>query len=126
MHFWSSGSLTKRIVVCICIIIIIFIITAIFAMIDTSNWDGSAFFAITMVSIAILNSATGVYQNCVFGVAAAFPFSYTNAVIMGNNLSGTWTAIILIITIAGIEIYLWWTWAGIHFQLPFFYNIHQS
>jgi equilibrative nucleoside transporter 1/2/3 len=98
--FHFGGSLTKRIVFCICIIIAIFIMTAVLAMVDSSNWPGGVFFAITMVSIAILNSATGVYQNCVYGVAAWFPFSYTNAVIMGNNLSGTWTAIILIITIA--------------------------
>lgn len=101
--FYFSGSLTKRIVFCICIIIAIFIFTAILAMVDTSDWTGGSFFAVTMVSIAILNSATGIYQNCVYGVAAAFPFSYTNAVIMGNNLSGTWTAIISIITIAGFK-----------------------
>ncbi|XP_076382029.1 equilibrative nucleoside transporter 1 isoform X1 [Megalopta genalis] len=88
-----GGNLTTRIVWSIFIQVLIFVCTVILAMTDSSGWPG-VFFWITMVSIVILNTANGIYQNSVFGMVAKLPTKYTGAVILGANLSGTFTAII--------------------------------
>ncbi|XP_078046276.1 NADPH-dependent diflavin oxidoreductase 1 isoform X3 [Augochlora pura] len=88
-----GGNLTTRIVWSIFIQVLIFVCTVILAMTDSSGWPG-VFFWITMVSIVILNTANGIYQNSVFGMAAKLPTKYTGALILGANLSGTFTAVI--------------------------------
>ncbi|XP_063222993.1 equilibrative nucleoside transporter 1 isoform X3 [Bacillus rossius redtenbacheri] len=88
-----KGSLTTRIVWSISIEVLVFILTVILAMCDSSEWP-DAFFWITIISFVILNMANGVYQNSVFGMAAKLPFKYTGVVILGTNVSGTFTAII--------------------------------
>lgn len=44
--------------------------------------------------------ANGIYNNSVFGMAAKLPPKYIGAVILGTNLSGTFTSITSIISIA--------------------------
>ncbi|XP_036141862.1 NADPH-dependent diflavin oxidoreductase 1-like [Monomorium pharaonis] len=88
-----GGNLTTRIVWSIFVLVLIFVFTVILAMTDSSGWPG-IFFWITMVSVVILNTANGIYQNSVFGMAAKLPIKYTGAVILGSNISGTFTAII--------------------------------
>ena len=51
-----------------------------------------------MVSVVILNAATGVYQNSLYGLVAILPPRYTNAVILGNNISGTITTVVSIVS----------------------------
>jgi solute carrier family 29 (equilibrative nucleoside transporter), member 1/2/3 len=88
-----------RITVAIIVEAFIFIITIILAMIDSSSWSGQ-FFYLTMLTVVILNIANGVYQNSVYGLAAKLPMKYSNAVVLGSNISGTFTSIINIISIA--------------------------
>lgn len=42
--------------------------------------------------------ANGIYQNSIFGTAACLPMKYPNAVIVGSNISGTLTSIIMILS----------------------------
>lgn len=79
--------------------VILFIVTIILAMVDSSQWIVQ-FFYITMASVVILNIANGVYQNSVYGLAAKLPSKYSNAVVLGSNISGTFTSIINIIAIS--------------------------
>ncbi|KAG5324520.1 S29A1 protein, partial [Acromyrmex heyeri] len=87
------GNLTTRIVWSIFVLVLIFVFTVILAMTDSSGWPG-IFFWITMISVIVLNTANGIYQNSVFGMAAKLPIRYTGAVVLGSNISGTFTAII--------------------------------
>ncbi|CAG2181644.1 unnamed protein product, partial [Oppiella nova] len=48
----------------------------------------------------IINSATGVLQGCNYGAAAKLPMKYTNAVVMGTNLSGTIVSIFMLASLA--------------------------
>ncbi|KAL9898321.1 LOW QUALITY PROTEIN: equilibrative nucleoside transporter 1-like [Glossina fuscipes fuscipes] len=82
-----GGDITKRIVYTISMILIIFIFTVILAMVDSSSWP-DVFFWITMITIVILHSANGVFQNTVYGMAAILPLQYTGAIVLGSNLSG--------------------------------------
>lgn len=67
-------------------------------LVDSSTWP-LKFFAITIVSIVLLNVSNGFYQNSIYGAAAKLPMKYTNAVIFGNNICGTIISIVSIITI---------------------------
>lgn len=92
-----QGSLTLRIVTCILIACGIFILTTALAMVDSSAWP-FYFFLLTMASVVVLNSANGIYQNSVFGLAADFPPQYSNTVVLGNNISGTFVAVLSMVT----------------------------
>lgn len=54
----------------------------------------TGFFTLTIITIIVLNGANGVYQNSIFGLASELPFKYTNAVIIGNNLCGTFVTLL--------------------------------
>lgn len=92
-----GGDIKSRIVWSIVTMIITFVFTIIMAMVDSSQWI-EAFFWLTMVSVVILNAATGVYQNSLYGLVAILPPRYTNAVILGNNISGTITTVVSIVS----------------------------
>lgn len=66
---------------------------------DTFPWI-TTFFAITIVSLVVINMANGIYQSCLFALAANLPKSYTNAVVTGMNISGTFAAVVLIVSLA--------------------------
>jgi hypothetical protein len=53
--FCFRGSLTTRIVWSILVEVVVFIVTVILAMSDSSQWPG-VFFAITIITVVILNS----------------------------------------------------------------------
>ncbi|KAK5644411.1 hypothetical protein RI129_005711 [Pyrocoelia pectoralis] len=90
-----GGNLTTRIVWSISVEVVIFILTVALAMTDTHDWPGT-FFWMTMVSVVVLNMANGVYQNTIFGMAAKLPLKYTGAVVLGSNISGTFTSLVRI------------------------------
>jgi len=95
----GGGNITKRITWSIIICVVMFIITVALAMVDSSEWKVE-FFWFTMITVVIINMANGVYQNSVYGSAACLPMKYTNAVVLGSNISGTMTAVLAIITMA--------------------------
>ncbi|XP_054009179.1 NADPH-dependent diflavin oxidoreductase 1 isoform X3 [Hylaeus anthracinus] len=88
-----GGNLTTRIVWGIFVQVLVFVCTVILAMTDSSGWPG-IFFWITMASVIVLNTANGIYQNSVFGMVAKLPTKYTGAIVLGTNISGTFTALI--------------------------------
>lgn len=52
-----------------------------------------------MGSVVVLNMSNGIYQNSVYGMASNLPMKYTNAVVLGSNISGTISALINILSI---------------------------
>lgn len=64
----------------------------ILAIIDSSEWP-LTFFILCCVSVFIMYIATGILNSCVYCVASIFPMEYVNAVILGNNMSGCFTAL---------------------------------
>ncbi|VEN49147.1 unnamed protein product [Callosobruchus maculatus] len=92
-----GGSMTTRVVWSITAGVILFILTVVLAMIDTSS-SAYAFFWITMITVVLMNMANGIYQNTIYGMAAKLPPQYTGAVVLGNNISGTFAAIVSLIS----------------------------
>lgn len=93
----NRGNIEKRITAMILAECMILFITILMIFIDTSDYV-SAFYYFTLVTIAIMNMANGVYQSSVFGLVAPLPKSYSGAIILGNNLCGTLVSIISIIS----------------------------
>uniref|UniRef100_A0A1I7XJI3 Equilibrative nucleoside transporter 3 n=1 Tax=Heterorhabditis bacteriophora TaxID=37862 RepID=A0A1I7XJI3_HETBA len=62
---------------------------------DAMHW----FYIVSLTIVMIMNASNGLYQNSIFGLAADFPAKYTNALVVGNNICGTFTSVISIITI---------------------------
>ncbi|CAJ0933654.1 unnamed protein product, partial [Mesorhabditis belari] len=92
-----SGSLLIRIVGplvvnCFCISAVIGIVIFCAPTLEGMAW----FYAVTMFLVIVINTANGIYQNSIFGLFADFPSNYTNAIVLGNNICGTFTAVLSI------------------------------
>ncbi|KIH65653.1 hypothetical protein ANCDUO_04021 [Ancylostoma duodenale] len=59
------------------------------------------FYIVSLVIVMVMNASNGLYQNSVFGLAADFPAAYTNALVVGNNVCGTFTSVLAILTTVG-------------------------
>lgn len=94
----GSGNLKLRVNFTLVVVGLVFILTIVLAALDSSQWPGK-FFYLTIASVVVMNMASGVYQNCVFATGAKFPGSYTNAILIGSNISGTFTAIVNLLSI---------------------------
>ncbi|CAL1546224.1 unnamed protein product [Lymnaea stagnalis] len=95
----GGNTLGLRVLSGIIITVIMFVLTTVLAMIDSSEWP-EMFFWITMGTAIVINAAVGIYQNSMYGLAASLPMKYTNAIIFGNNISGTLVALTNIIVLA--------------------------
>ncbi|RCN31869.1 nucleoside transporter [Ancylostoma caninum] len=94
-----GGSLMIRIagpltVNCVNVAVILILIVAQDPAEEAMSW----FYFITMLIVVILNFSNGLYQNSVFGLTADFPAAYTNALIVGNNVCGTFISVLVILT----------------------------
>ncbi|CAG0918133.1 unnamed protein product [Notodromas monacha] len=92
-----GGDFTRRIVISLSVCVVVFVLTVALAMVDSSGWPG-VFFWLTMITVVFLNMANGIYQTTVYGIAAKLPPKYSGAVVLGSNVSGTFTAIISIVS----------------------------
>ncbi|XP_050532320.1 equilibrative nucleoside transporter 1 isoform X2 [Daktulosphaira vitifoliae] len=87
-----GGKLTTRIVWSILTEVLCFVFTVALVMINTAHIP-NIFFWVTLGCIILLNTANGIYNNSVFGMAAKLPQKYIGAVVLGTNLSGTLTSL---------------------------------
>lgn len=94
----SVWSLTRRITLSITTQVIIITLTIILAILDTSEWP-QLFFYITLSSIIILNIANGIYQNCIYGIAALLPINYSRILVLGSNTGGFIVSLLHLISI---------------------------
>ncbi|KAI6176620.1 hypothetical protein M3Y97_00818000 [Aphelenchoides bicaudatus] len=102
MFIVLKSGIFGRIVYSLITIFVICSFTTVFIFINTSSWM-STFFVLTMISVVILNSANGIYQNSFYGLTALFLQNYTNSVIIGTNVCGIAVAIVLILTLTFLE-----------------------
>ncbi|XP_022246473.1 equilibrative nucleoside transporter 3-like isoform X2 [Limulus polyphemus] len=95
----GGGNFTKRIIISLIITVVMFIVSVALAILDSSDWPG-LFFYITMASIVLMSMGNGVYQNCIYGLAAKLPMKFSNAILVGTNISGTLAASFNVLSIA--------------------------
>ncbi len=94
----SYSSLSTRIWSTTLFQAIVFTLTIGLAIIDSSEWP-EIFFWITMLSAVVINIANGIFQGCVYGIAAKLPMKYTNSVTFGFSISGSISSLFMIISI---------------------------
>ncbi|XP_074641607.1 equilibrative nucleoside transporter 2-like [Tubulanus polymorphus] len=96
----GNGRPTVRTIVSQLGMIIAFVFTIVMAVFDTSTYP-QVFFFITLFTIIFVNMCTGLWANCMFGIASHFSKNYVNAVVIGSNLSGLLTALFVILSKEG-------------------------
>ncbi|KAK6024372.1 nucleoside transporter [Ostertagia ostertagi] len=80
------------------------VIIALVILQNPSQEDMAWFYYVSLTIVIIMNASNGLYQNSVFGLTADFPAAYTNAIVVGNNICGTFISVLSIVTTIG-EIY---------------------
>lgn len=94
---FGSGNLRLRVNITLAIEGTVFILTILLANLNTNTWP-ITFFYITIALVALLNMSNGIYQNCIFGTGSKFSGGYINAVLIGSNISGTFTSVVNILS----------------------------
>ncbi|KRY10050.1 Equilibrative nucleoside transporter 1 [Trichinella patagoniensis] len=94
----SKSGIGLRVLGSQAVIAAVLLLSAILPTVDSSNWV-DLFFFVTMVSVVLVNSAVGIYQNSLFALSADFPMRYSNAVVIGSNLSGSLTSVLYLISL---------------------------
>ena len=96
----SRLSRNARVIPSLLITVIIFVLTTVFVEINTQSW-AHGFFLLTVLTVAILNTAIGIFQGALFGVAGVVGGKYTQAIMMGQGMAGIFVAVANILTKIG-------------------------
>eukprot|EP00795_Rhopilema_esculentum_P011198 gene11198-21339_t len=87
-----------RMLTCLFVTLVCFILTAAFVRIDTSSWT-KEFFGVTIGIVALINMACAIYGGTFFGVAGVIGQKYTQAMMGGQGLGGTFAALASILSL---------------------------
>ncbi|XP_046551164.1 LOW QUALITY PROTEIN: equilibrative nucleoside transporter 3-like [Haliotis rubra] len=93
-------SLKKRVVLSLSVIIVLFAATTVLVDVNSDEWQ-TAFFGVTIASAAAINGATAVMTGSVFGLVCRFPPMYTQSVMTGQAVGGTFAALASIFSLLG-------------------------
>ncbi|NWS62012.1 S29A3 protein, partial [Chunga burmeisteri] len=88
-----------RILSSLFIVLATFLIITMLVKVDTSTWT-TQFFALTIGCIVIISSASTVFTSSVFGLSSHFPMKNLQALISGQAMGGTISAIASLIDLA--------------------------
>ncbi|CAI5450761.1 unnamed protein product [Caenorhabditis angaria] len=91
------GNLPRRMQLSIFVSVLTLLATMSLIYVDTSTWL-LVFFIFTLVTIVVLNSAIGVFDNSLFGLVGTFPVKYTLAVVTGQNFNGIFVTVLSILS----------------------------
>ncbi|KAM8924601.1 equilibrative nucleoside transporter 3 [Pelodytes ibericus] len=88
-----------RILCSLVVMLAVFILITVLVKVDTATWT-QEFFAITLVSVAILSGASNILTASVFGVTGSFPMKHSQSLISGQAMGGTISALAAIVDLA--------------------------
>lgn len=80
------------------VVLIVFILTTMFAVLDTDKIQ-MLFFSLTIVMVILVSFFSAVFQAALFGYTANFPQSCMHAVVIGQGLSGLLASLLRILTL---------------------------
>ncbi|NXI54597.1 S29A3 protein, partial [Chloroceryle aenea] len=81
-----------RILSSLFVMLAIFLVITVLVKVDTSTWTTS-FFAITIVCVVIVSSASTIFSSSIFGLSSCFPMRNLQALISGQAMGGTISAV---------------------------------
>lgn len=91
-----------RILSSLAVILLVFVVTTILVKVDMSSCT-MEFFVGTLVSVAIVSGASNLFSGSVFGISGHFPMRISQALISGQAMGGTLSALASIIDLAAAK-----------------------
>ncbi|XP_040906525.1 equilibrative nucleoside transporter 3 [Toxotes jaculatrix] len=91
-----------RILSSLFVILLVFVLTTVLVKVDTSDCT-MEFFICTLASVAVVSGASNIFSGSVFGVSGHFPMRISQALISGQAMGGTLSAVASIIDLAVAE-----------------------
>ncbi|XP_077469801.1 equilibrative nucleoside transporter 3 [Stigmatopora argus] len=91
-----------RILSSLIVILLVFVVTTVLVKVDVSHCRVE-FFTGTLVSVAVVCGASNIFSGSVFGISGHFPMSISQALISGQAMGGTLSAIASIADLALAE-----------------------
>ncbi|NXD63841.1 S29A3 protein, partial [Eolophus roseicapillus] len=88
-----------RILSSLFVMLAIFLVITVLVKVDTSAWT-TRFFALTIICVAIVSSASTVFTSSIFGLSSCFPMRNLQALISGQAMGGTISAVASVIDLA--------------------------
>ncbi|XP_015258369.1 PREDICTED: equilibrative nucleoside transporter 3 [Cyprinodon variegatus] len=95
-------SANVRILSSLVVMLLVFVVTTVMVKVDVSE-HRMEFFAGTLASVAVVSGASNVFCGSVFGISGYFPMRISQALISGQAMGGTLTAVASIVTLSVAE-----------------------
>ncbi|KFV66038.1 Equilibrative nucleoside transporter 3, partial [Dryobates pubescens] len=81
-----------RILSSLFVMLAVFLVITVLVKVDTSTWT-TQFFALTVGCVAVVSSASTIFTSSIFGLSSCFPMRNLQALISGQAMGGTISAI---------------------------------
>ncbi|KFO86689.1 Equilibrative nucleoside transporter 3, partial [Buceros rhinoceros silvestris] len=88
-----------RILSSLFLMLAVFLVITVLVKVDTSTWTTN-FFALTIICVVVVSSASTVFSSSIFGLSSCFPMKNLQALISGQAMGGTISAIASLIDLA--------------------------
>ncbi|NXK37568.1 S29A3 protein, partial [Piprites chloris] len=88
-----------RILSSLFVMLAVFLVITVLVKVDTSAWT-TPFFALTVGCVAVVSSASTVFSSSIFGLSSCFPMRNLQALISGQAMGGTISAVASVIDLA--------------------------
>ncbi|XP_068580982.1 equilibrative nucleoside transporter 3 [Cebidichthys violaceus] len=88
-----------RILSSLFIILLVFVVTTVLVKVDVSDCRTN-FFIGTLASVAVVSGASNLFSGSVFGISGHFPMRISQALISGQGMGGTLSAVASIVDLA--------------------------
>ncbi|KAK5908298.1 hypothetical protein CgunFtcFv8_016370 [Champsocephalus gunnari] len=88
-----------RILSSLFVILLVFVITTVMVKVDVSDCR-TEFFIGTLVSVAVVSAASNVFSGSMFGISGHFPMRISQALISGQAMGGTLSALASIVDLS--------------------------
>ncbi|XP_054840243.1 equilibrative nucleoside transporter 3 isoform X2 [Eublepharis macularius] len=88
-----------RILSSLVVILTILMVITVLVKVDSSSWT-RPFFVLTLACVAVISSATTVFSSSIFGLTGCFPMQNSQALISGQAMGGTVSAVASVVDLA--------------------------
>ncbi|NXY78776.1 S29A3 protein, partial [Glareola pratincola] len=88
-----------RILSSLFVMLAVFLVITVLVKVDTSAWT-TRFFALTMGCVVVVSGASTVFTSSIFGLSSCFPMRNLQALISGQAMGGTISAVASVIDLA--------------------------
>ncbi|XP_062436604.1 equilibrative nucleoside transporter 3 isoform X2 [Rhea pennata] len=95
----SEVPASVRILSSLFVMLAVFLVITVLVKVDTSTWT-TPFFAITIICVVVVSGASTVFTSSIFGLTSCFPMKNSQALISGQAMGGTVSAIASVIDLA--------------------------